>query len=126
MKFFAHLAGFSLAFAVAGLGSGCATSTPTASYQRPAQDFEVVESSADRPLTDAEKAEVRASVASYLDREGVSDSGDYFLKVYLTPENVDADSEWVVVRFTRYTDQRVVMVSSYPYDSLLYSSYYPY
>ena len=106
MKLVAPLAGFSLALLVAGLGSGCASSTPSASYQQPAQDFEVVESSTDRPLTDTEKAEVRSSVASYLDREGVSDSGDYFLKVYLTPENVDAESEWVVVRFTRYTTQR--------------------
>ena len=126
MKSFAPLVGFSLALMAVGLGSGCASSTPTATYHQPAQDFEVVESSTDRPLTDIEKAEVRSSVASYLAREGVSDSGDYFLKVYLTPENVDAESEWVVVRFTQYTAQRVAVVSSYPYDSLMYSSYYPY
>src|SRR6478735_1056240 len=127
MKTLAHLAGFSLALVVAGLGSGCASSpTPTSTYRQPVQDFEVVETSAKRPLTDTEMSEVRSSVASYLDREGATDSGDYFLKVYLTPENVDAESEWVVVRFTRYTDQRVAVVSSYPYDSLTYSSYYPY
>src|SRR3954469_20116225 len=113
MKSLAPLFGFFLAIGFAGLGSGCASSTPTATYHPPAQDFEVVESSTDRALNATELAEVRASVTSYLDREGVSDSGDYFLKVYLTPENVDAESEWVVVRFTRYTDQRVAVVSSY-------------
>ena len=126
MKTLAHLAGFSLALVVAGLGSGCASSTPTATYRQPAQDFEVVESSAKRPLTDSEKAEVRASVASYLDREGATEGGDYFLKVYLTPENVDAESEWVVVRFTRYTTQRVAVVDAYSYDYATYAPYYSY
>jgi hypothetical protein len=127
MKTLAHLGGFSLALIVAGLGSGCASSsTPTSTYQQPAQDFEVVETSAKRPLTDTEMSEVRASVASYLDREGATDSGDYFVKVYLTPENVDAEPEWVVVRFTRYTTQRVALVSAYTYDGLAYSPYYAY
>jgi hypothetical protein len=126
MKSLAHSAEFALALVVAGLVSGCASSAPSASYQQPAQDFVVVETSTKRPLTDTEMAEVRASVTSYLDREGATDSGDYFLKVYLTPENVDAESEWVVVRFTRYTAQRVVLAASYPYDNLMYSSYYPY
>src|SRR6478736_2898804 len=127
MKTLAHLAGFSLALVVAGLGSGCASSpTPTSTYRQPVQDFEVVETSAKRPLTDTEMSEVRSSVASYLDREGATDSGDYFLKVYLTPENVDAEPEWVVVRFTRYTAQRVALVSAYTYDGLAYSPYYSY
>src|SRR6478736_3241435 len=127
MKTLAHLAGFSLALVVAGLGSGCASSpTPTSTYRQPVQDFEIVETSAKRPLTDTEMSEVRSSVASYLDREGATDSGDYFLKVYLTPENVDAEPEWVVVRFTRYTAQRVALVSAYTYDGLAYSPYYAY
>ena len=126
MKSLAPLAGFSFALILAGLGSGCASSTPAASYHQPAQDFEVVETSAKRPLSDTEMSEVRSSVASYLDREGATDSGDYYLKVYLTPENVDAEPEWVVVRFTRYTTQRVALVSAYAYDGLAYSPYSSY
>jgi len=126
MKSLAHLAGFSLALALAALGSGCSSTSATSTYRQPAQDFEVVEASTQRPLADSEKAEVRASVAAYLEREGATDGGDYYLKVYLKPENVDAESEWVVVRFTRYTEQRVAVASSYPYDSLMYSPYYAY
>jgi hypothetical protein len=126
MKPLAHFAGFSLALVLAGLGSGCSSTTSTSTYSQPAQDFEVVESSANRPLTDTEMSEVRSSVASFLDREGATDSGDYFLKVYLTPENMDAEPEWVVVRFTRYTAQRVALVSAYTYDGLMYSPYYAY
>lgn len=126
MKSLAHLAGFSLALVLAGLGTGCSSAPTTSRYRQPAQDFEVVETSAKRPLTAAEMAEVRASVGAFLDREGATDSGDYFLKVYLTPENVDAESEWVVVRFTRYTTQRVALVSAYTYDDMTYSPYYSY
>jgi hypothetical protein len=128
MKTPAHLVGLALASALAfaGLGSGCASSPQPVAYHQPAQDFEIVESSAPRALTDSELAEVRSSVAAYLDREGATDGGDYFLKVYLTPENADAASEWVVVRFTRYTAQRVAVVNSYPYNDLLYSPYYSY
>ncbi|MEJ1971595.1 MAG: hypothetical protein WDM96_03565 [Lacunisphaera sp.] len=124
MKTLAYLAGFSLVLVMAGLGSGCASSTST-SYRQPARDFEVVETSAPHPLTDKEMTEVRASVASFLDREGATDSGDYFLKVYLTPASADAEPDWVVVRFTRYTAERVVLASDYDADSL-YSPYYSY
>jgi hypothetical protein len=126
MKSFAQVAGLSVVLAIAGFVSGCSSTPSTSTYRQPAQDFEVVESSAQRPLTDAELAEVRASVAAYLDREGATEGGDYYLKVFLKPENVDADSEWVVVRFTRYTTQRVSVVASYPYDNYLYSPYYAY
>ena len=126
MKTFAHVAGVSLAVVLAGFVSGCATTPYPAQRVEPARDFEVVETSARHPLTDKELAEVRASVASYLDREGATDSGDYFLKVYLTPENADADPEWVVVRFTRYTTERVVLASTYGEDDPVYSPYYSY
>ncbi len=126
MKTFAHFAGASLALALVGLMSGCASTPQQARHVEPVRDFEVVESSAPRPLTDKEMSEVRASVASYLDREGATDSGDYYLKVYLTPQNADGEPEWVVVRFTRYTAERVVLVSDYGYADPYFSPYYSY
>jgi hypothetical protein len=126
MKTFAYLAGVSLAVALAGLVSGCATTPHQAQRVEPVRDFEVVENSANRPLTDKELAEVRASVASYLDREGATDSGDYYLKVFLTPQNADGDPDWVVVRFTRYTAERVVLVGDYGYADAYYVPYYSY
>jgi hypothetical protein len=125
MKSLARVAGL-FVLALVGFVSGCSSAPRTTASRQPAQEFEVVESSTQRPLTAEEMAEVRATVAAYLDREGATEGGDYYLKVYLKPEDVDADSEWVVVRFTRYTDQRVSVVASYPYDNYLDSPYYAY
>jgi hypothetical protein len=126
MKTFAHLAGIALAAVLAGLASGCASTPKQARYVQPATNFEVVENSANRPLTENELAEVRAAVAAYLEREGATDSGDYYVKVFLTPASVDADPEWVVVRFTRYTAERVVLAGDPGYGGPLYAPYYAY
>lgn len=129
MKTFAHRAALGLLAALAGFAlTGC-TSAPTRTVQRiePARDFEVVETSARRPLTAKEMAELRASVARYLDQQQATEGGDYYLKVYLTPDQPDVTPEWVVVRFTRYTDTRVAVASSYPSAAYSYdSSYYSY
>lgn len=71
-------------------------------------------------------AEVRASVASFLQREGANDGGDYYVKVFLTPATPEAEPEWVMVRFTRYTAQRVALVNEYNVGDELYSPYYGY
>lgn len=126
MKALARVAGFALAVALAGFGSGCTTVSSPTTYAAPARDLEIVESSTQRALTDTEMAEVRGAVSSYLEREGASDAGDYYVKVFLTPEYEGADPEWVVVRLTRYTVQRVSLVGSYSYVDPLYTPYYSY
>lgn len=121
---------------VAGLGlaallTGCVSDRRTVTRIEPANDFEVVETSAARPLTSGEMGELRRTVARYLDQQGQTNSGDYYLKVYLTPETEGVTPEWVVVRFTRYTETRVAVASDYslydPYPSSYYSyDMYPY
>ena len=128
MKPFAPVFWLALGLSLAGLMAGCATSD----YRRaqriePASDIEVVETSARRPLTTKEMSELRGTVARYLDKQGQTGSGDYYLKVYLTPEAEGVTPEWVVVRFTRYSDVRVNVASAYPaYDDQYSSSYYSY
>jgi hypothetical protein len=126
MKALARVAGLALAVAAAGFGTGCTTTSSTSTQAAPARDLEIVESSTQRSLTDTEMAEVRGAVSSYLEREGASDAGDYYVKVFLTPEYEGADPEWVVVRLTRYTVQRVSLVGSYSYVDPLYTPYYSY
>lgn len=129
MKPLAHVIRLALGLGLAGLFAGCVSSDyRTARRIEPASDFEVVETSARRPLTGKEMAELRGTVARYLDQQGETGSGDYYLKVYLTPEVEGVTPEWVVVRFTRYSDVRVNVASTDPaYDYYPYSpSYYSY
>ncbi len=128
MKNRAHLLWLILAVSFAGLTTGCVTSERrTVQRIEPANEIEVVETSAARPLTEREMGELRATVARYLDQQGATGTGDYYLKVYLTPETEGATPEWVVVRFTRYSDVRVNVASTYPaYDDPYSSSYYSY
>lgn len=114
---------------LAVFGTGCATAEPRrATRIESAEDFEIVETSAKRPLTSAEMAELRRSVAKHLDEQGAMDSGDYYLKVFLTPEGGTTNDaqEWVVVRFTRYESRRVNVVSSYAYPMSYPYSFYSY
>jgi hypothetical protein len=128
MKPFAHIFQLALGLSVAGLWAGCASSDyRTADRIEPANDLEVVETSARRPLTDREMAELRGTVARYLEQQGETGTGDYYLKVYLTPETEGITPEWVVVRFTRYSDVRVNVASASPgYDYPYSPSYYSY
>ncbi len=128
MKPIARISWLALGLSLAGLMAGCVSSDyRTARRIEPASDFEVVESSARRPLTAKEMAELRRAVAHYLDQQDQTDSGDYYLKVYLTPEVEGVTPEWAVVRFTRYTDTRIAVASAYPaYDYPYSSSYYSY
>jgi len=128
MKPIAHVTWLALGLSLAGLMAGCvASERRTAQRIEPASDIEVVETSARRPLTAKEMAELRGTVARYLDQQGQTESGDYYLKVYLTPDVEGVTPEWVVVRFTRYTDTRVAVAGAYPADNYPYSSsYYSY
>lgn len=112
---------------LAGLLAGCVSSSPrTGAGGRPARDFEVVETSTKRNLTPKEMAQLRTMVGEYLKKEGVAEDGDYYVKVFLTPEREGVPAEWVVVRYSNpvvYTATRFSLLSSYP----AYSSYdYPY
>lgn len=130
MKAIVRRIGFSLILLSVGLLAGCATyETRVVQRVEPANDFEVVETSVGRPLTSSEMSEMRRTVTRYLETQGATDTGDYYLKIYLTPEAEGTIPEWVVVRFTRYTDTRVAVVDDYPlYSTSPYYSwdYYPY
>lgn len=130
MKTFAHLVRLALGIGVIACFAGCASTYTERRVTRiqPARDFEVVETSARRPLTDREMAELRQTVARHLDQEGATDSGDYYLKVYLTPDETTVEPEWVVVRYTRYAATTVSVASTYGYPdaSYPYSPYYSY
>lgn len=133
MKSFARLGSLVIALGVAGLLAGCYNqrSTHAARPTGTARDFEVVESSAKRPLTEADMTHLREAVAHYLEKEGAVARGDYYVKVFLAPDQNGVSSEWVIVRFTRDTDLRFVMVGTYPaysYGDRPYAAYdyYPY
>jgi hypothetical protein len=112
------------------LWSGCANrSYSNATRGGSARDFEIVETATKRELTTKEMNQLRVMVAEYLAKEGVKEGGDYYVKIFLAPDQPGAPEEWVVVRFTQassYTATRFTLLSSYPsyYDG--YSSYYSY
>ncbi len=112
-------------------GAGCAS--PSSGYSarmRQARDFEIVETSTKRTLTAQEMAHLRAKVTDYLEREGATESGDYYLKIYLGTEDGMPEGEWVVVRYTREPVTRVEYVAAYPdyydYRSTFAYDYYPF
>jgi hypothetical protein len=134
MHTFVRIASLVGVLGVAGFLTGCvSTGQSTSSQVRHARDFEIVETSTKRNLTPKEMAQLRVMVAEYLQKEGATGTGDYYVKVFLTPEQADIPSEWVVVRYsnpTVYTATRFSLLSSYPsyYEPYSYYSYdyYPF
>jgi hypothetical protein len=113
-----------VALGLAGLLAGC--TSPNSQTSRRARDFEVVETSTKRTLTPKEMAKLQEMVADYLEKQGVTESGDYYVKVFLTAEKDGVPGEWVVVRYsqpTGYVATNFSLLSSYP--DYGYSSYYP-
>lgn len=109
-----------LALGLACFGTGCASRS--SSYRgQPANDFEVVETSTKRELTTREMAYLRAKVADYLVQQGETDSGDYYVKIYLGEDTGVQSGDWVVVRFTRYPAAPRSQLASYP--TTTYPSY---
>ena len=119
MNNFVRLGSLALALGLTGLLAGCASHANSVT-QRPrmAHDFEVVETSTKRTLNDKEMAFLRAKVADYLDKQGATSSGNYYVKVYLGADQDGVPAEWVVVRFSRDMDLRFQLLGS---DD----SYYP-
>jgi hypothetical protein len=135
MKTCVRIGSLVIALGLAGLLAGCvSTHSRTGQRVRPANDFEIVETSTKRHLTPKEMAELRAMVGEYLVKEGATDSGDYYVKVFLGPEQEGVPAEWVVVRYSRdnaTTATRFSLLSSYPayadsYSSYLAYDYYPF
>lgn len=112
-----------LGFAV--LLSGCVTQ-PTYSGQRvrSARDFEVVETSTKRTLSTREMVHLKEKVEDYLEQEGVTGTGDYYVKIFLGEEEGVAEGEWVVVRYTKEPAVRFSLLASNPgYYDPYYSTY---
>jgi hypothetical protein len=131
MKTFVRIGLLTLALGSAGLLTGCASHRSSATASKRATGFEVVETSSKRLLSAQEMVQLRAAVANYLVKEGAIADGDYYVKVYLTPEQEGVPAEWVVVRFTRDSDVRFSLLASYPAYSTTHGSYaaydyYPY
>ncbi|HWA27080.1 MAG TPA: hypothetical protein VG734_15590 [Lacunisphaera sp.] len=124
MKSFVRVLSLVLVLGLAGFQAGCTSSHFHARRSGYASNFEVVESSAKRPLTAAEMALLKVSVAEYLETKGATAKGDYYVKVYLGPDHDGVPADWVIVRFTRETDLRFSMLASYPSYSPGYNSYY--
>ena len=124
MKNFVRLGSSALVIGLAGLLVGC-TSYPKEITQRTrlAHDFEVVETSTKRSLNDKEMAVLRAKVAEYLDKQGATSSGNYYVKVYLGADQEGVPAEWVIVRFSRDMDMRFQLLGS---DDSYYPSYRSY
>lgn len=133
MKNFVRILSLALALGAAGFLAGCASyrSTNTTSRTVNASDFEVVETSTKRLLTTQEMLQLKIAVAKYLDKEGAVATGDYYVKVFLGPDQEGVPADWVVVRFTRDSGARFSLLASYPANSPGYQSYaaydyYPY
>ena len=76
MKSLVRIGSLVFALGIAGLFAGCASSTYSSRYEsRPTRDFEVVETSTKRQLTDREMEYLRAKVSEYLIRQGQTGAG---------------------------------------------------
>ncbi len=132
MKNFMRLGSSALVIGLAGLLAGCTSYHKEITQRtRLAHDFEVVETSTKRTLNAKEMAVLRSKVAEYLDKQGATSSGNYYVKVYLGADQDGVPAEWVVVRFSRDMDMRFQLLGSddtyYPgYRSYASYDYYPY
>lgn len=133
MRNFARLLSLALALGAVGLLAGCASYRPASATPRSvgASEFEVVETSTKRLLTTEEMLQLKIAVAKYLEQEGAVASGDYYVKVFLGPDQDGVPADWVVVRFTRDSETRFSLLASYPayspgYQSYAAYDYYPY
>ena len=133
MKNFGRNLSLALALGAAGFLAGCTSYRSSMATPRTvnASDFEVVETSTKRLLTTQEILQLKIAVAKYLDKEGAVASGDYYVKVFLGPNQDGVPADWVVVRFTRDRDTRFSLLASYPaytpgYQSYAAYDYYPY
>lgn len=127
MKSHVRIGSLVIALLFAGWLTGCVNQQSYSGQRvRSARDFEVVETSTKRTLTTREMVYLKEKVEDYLDKEGVTETGDYYVKIYLGEEDGVNEGEWVVVRYTREPAVRVNLVASYPnhYDS--YRSTYAY
>lgn len=123
MKTCVRLGALVLALSFLGLFAGCASQS-SAYRRQSADDFEIVETSTKRTFSDREMAYLRAKAVEYLNREGQTGSGDYYLRINLAEEAGQPKGEWVVVRYSRFPEAEVRMVASYPRTSYpLYPSY---
>lgn len=131
MKTFVRIGAMVTSLGLAAMFAGCSSYTSYADRRQPVRDFEIVETSTKRELTETEMAYLRAKVRDYLVQQGQTGSGDYYVKVYLAAESGLAEGEWVIVRYTRYPAGTYNIASSSPtygYPSYGYSSfdYYPF
>lgn len=132
MKNFVRFGSSALVIGLAGLLAGCASYHKDITQRtRLAHDFEVVETSTKRTLNAKEMAVLRAKVADYLDKQGATSSGNYYVKVYLGADQEGVPAEWVIVRFSREMDMRFQLLGpddSYYASSRSYAAYdyYPY
>ncbi|AOS45867.1 hypothetical protein Verru16b_02958 [Lacunisphaera limnophila] len=124
MKSTARFGTLIIALGLAAFVSGCVSeSSRTGQRVRSARDFEVVETSTKRTLTTREMLHLQKKVSDYLDSEGITENGDYYVKIYLGEEDGVKEGEWVVVRYTKEpATVRYSQVSSYSG----YSYYDPY
>jgi hypothetical protein len=133
MKNFVRLVSLVVLLGGAGFQAGCASHHATQARRAGnGSNFEIVETSAKRPITQSEMAYLKVAVANYLEEKGATAKGDYYVKIFLGPDQDGVPADWVVVRFTRDSDLRFSMVAAYPsyspgYNSSYYAyDYYPY
>ena len=124
-------------YAVAAVGgvllaSGCATTDPTSTGPRfgssrqvgPTSEFTVIESSFGRELSAQEMSQLRDGVTKYLESQGVSPAGEYYVRVNFPPEQPEGTGAWVVVKVTRLPASTYTLIAAYP--AIGPDDYYPY
>ena len=120
MKTFLRRGTLAVTLGLASLLVGCAGHSSSFTQRARAHDFEVVETSTNRTLNAKEMAVLRAKVEDYLDKQGATASGNYYVKVFLGADQEGAPAEWVVVRFSRDMDLRFQLLGS---DDNYYAGY---
>lgn len=113
MKTCVRIGSLVIALGLAGLLAGCASRQPSSYRKQPARDFEVVETSSKRQLSDREMEYLRAKVVEYLAQQGQTGTGDYFVKIYLGEDDGTEKGDWVVVRFSRFPSTRFELMTAY-------------
>lgn len=125
MKFKSRIGALVLSLVLVAFMTGCVSQqTYSGQRVRSARDFEVVETSTKRTLTTREMVHLKQKVEAYLEQEGVTENGDYYVKIFLGEEEGLGEGEWVVVRYTKEPAVRYSLLASSPglYDPY-YSSY---
>lgn len=121
MNTFARYASLAAALSALLITSGCFT-TESAGTVPARVDYQitVVDNSKGLQLTKEQAAEIRASAVNYLKENGLTQGGEYLVRVSLTPDRPEETEQWVVLRISNVPARTYTLLGAYPASDDLY------